>query len=132
MARRRFGSIVNVHRNGRAWVEARYTPSPELRDKWPRLPKRFAKRLPSGWEIQAEQWLNDEERLIRLGSWTPPSQRRHRAQAETLAFHDYAARWIARRRRTVGTPISVTTKQKYRENLANHLDFTYGDSHLPD
>jgi integrase len=126
MGRRRFGSIVAVGKDKRAWIEARYTPPTALRDKWPRMPRRFAKRFPEGWEIQAEQWLNDEERLIRLGTWTPPSQRRHQHQGETTTFHDYATKWIERRRKPDGKPARETTKQKYRENLRNHLDPAFG------
>lgn len=131
MARRRFGSIVTINTpDRRTWLEARYTPPVALRDQWHNLPRRFAHRFPEGWDIQAEQWLNDEERLIRLGTWTPPSQRRHRHQGETTTFHDYAAKWIETRRKPDGTPIRETTRQKYRENLANHLDPTFADMPL--
>ena len=127
MKRRRFGSIVTLGKpDGRTWLEARYTPSAELRDKWGKLPKRFARRFPVGWDIQAEQWLNDEERLIRLGTWTPPSDRRKHAEADATTFHDYAAHWIETRRKADGTPIRETTRQKYRETLANHLDPAFG------
>lgn len=127
MKRRRFGSIVTVRKSdGRTWIEARYTPSAELRDQWGRLPQRLAKRFPTGWDIQAEQWLNEEERLIRLGTWTPPSDRRKHAKADTTTFHEYATEWIETRRKPDGTPIRETTKQKYRETFANHLDPVFG------
>lgn len=127
MARRRFGTIFTQSSpDGRAWIEARYSPKPELAERYPRLPKRIVRHFPEGFEVEAEQWLAREETLMRLGEWTPPETRKKKRKAQSQTFHDYATAWIENRRRASGEPLQETTKQKYREYLENHLDEAFG------
>ena len=125
MSRRRFGSVITrTSREGRQWLEARYTPTAGLRAQWPTLPRRVVRTFPVGWDLQAEQWLTDEEKLIRLGTWTPPDQRRTKRKADGMTFREYADKWLEDPRRR------QTTRDKYREAIDNHLLETFGDRPL--
>ena len=72
----------------------------------------------------ARSWLDSEARLIELGTWTPPAQRRAAAEAaekrSTLTFKTYAERWI-KERQVRGQALRPSTADKYRRLLAKQL-----------
>lgn len=68
----------------------------------------------------AELWLAAEKRLIDLGEWTPPAERRAQVERESVTFGDYARRWLDTRQ-VHGRPIKDATRQLYRSYLRVHL-----------
>lgn len=72
-------------------------------------------------EDAARVWLIDERRMIELGTWTPPEQRRAERRVKTLTFEEYAEKWLEERRTKDNEPLASTTKGKYLEYLTNHI-----------
>lgn len=70
----------------------------------------------------ADLWLSGEQRLIDLGTWTPPAVRRAQAKAEEqrdeLTLGVYAERWVAHRQ-VRGRAIKPRTAEHYRALLAS-------------
>jgi integrase len=56
-------------------------------------------------------WLNDERKLIDLGSWTPPGARAAKAAARKLTLREYTTRWLEHR----------TVSRRTRDNYDYHL-----------
>lgn len=80
--------------------------------------KRYTRQFDAGAEMQAQAWLASEQRKIEGGTWTPPTQRIRQEKKDSILFKDYAARYIEEHHKPDGTPLTRTTKQKYREYLA--------------
>lgn len=72
----------------------------------------------------ADGWLADEQRLIDRDEWTPPAERRAKAEAvaqvDGLTFGEYSDRWVEHRQ-VRGRPIKATTAHGYRDILARQL-----------
>lgn len=121
--RRRFGSIVKrtSRATGSIYYEARYRPPIDAYAKWPGLPKIISKNFPEGFESEAERFLLDAERLIRLGQWEPPSVTEKANLASRVTFAEYVTDYVANHHKSNGEPIEETTREKYEQYLRDYL-----------
>lgn len=76
----------------------------------------------------ARVWLNNEQRLIELDTWTPPEQRRQQAkneeeheEAASVTLADYGLAWITNRQTPSGRALAPSTASEYRKYLATVL-----------
>lgn len=130
--RRSFGRLRTITKNGHEYIEASYQTPVEAFSQWPSLPKRQYKTVLPEFKIQAESWLNEAERDIKLGAWVPPKTKREKKHRQTITFRVYAEQWLDNRRKANGEPIRETSKQKYREALRLYLYPAFGDKRLVD
>ena len=65
----------------------------------------------------AEEWLNDERKLIERDAWTPPATRHAAKHAKGQTLRDYAPTWLDRHRRADGEPLKPRTLAHYRNLL---------------
>ena len=130
--RRRFGTLRTVTKHGHEYIEASYPTPLDAFAKWPNLPKRQTKTVAPDFIGEAEAWLSEAERAIKLDAWTPPQLIRETQRRETLTFAQYAAKWLDNRRKSTGEPIRETSKQKHREALRLYLLPFFGDMALAD
>ena len=130
--RRSFGSLRVITKHGHDYIEASYLTPVEAFSRWPDLPKRQYKVVQPEFETEAVAWLNEAEREIKLGAWTPPQRKREMAHRQAITFRDYAVQWLRDRRKANGEAIRETTKQKYREALRLYLYPAFGDRRLID
>lgn len=128
--RRTFGHIRTLP-SGR--IQARYA-DPEGRTRLSRTgkPTSVLHTAPHTFisKLDAESWLAAEYRLISAGTWTPPADRRRRAQAAEDArrnntFEPYARAWLAGMHH-----LRDSTRQSYIGSLERHLIPTFGPSPL--
>lgn len=68
----------------------------------------------------AEQWLQDEQRLIERGEWSPPKQRLHREVVRAQTLGAYADEWVEQR------PIKESSKRDYRYQIKTHVTDVLG------
>lgn len=122
---RRFGSIITrTSRHGdctRRYLEARYQPPVWAYAKWPGLPRRFTKNFDVDYRAQAEAWLAEQEKQIRLGTWEPPRVAANKGLASTVTFREYALDYVNNRRKPDGERIAETTREKYLQYLDDYL-----------
>ena len=62
--------------------------------------------------IRAQGWLAQELTLIELGQWTPPAQRREKAEVASTTFDEFAREWIEKRL-VKGRPLKDRTREHY-------------------
>lgn len=130
--RRRFGTLRTVTKHGHEYIEASYPTPLDAFAKWPNLPKRQTKTVAPDFIGEAEAWLSEAERAIKLDAWTPPQLIRETQRRETITFAEYATQWVRNRRKSTGEPIRETSKQKHREVLRLYLLPFFGDMALTD
>ncbi|WP_078290442.1 site-specific integrase [Mycobacterium sp. D16R24] len=78
-------------------------------------------------KFSAGHWLQDEEDLIDLdrrkpGTWTPPTERAAKKQAEKLTLRGYAETWLESK-----TKLARRTRGNYRGHLDNSILPSLGD-----
>lgn len=93
-----------------------------------------------GTRGQAEAWLNAEERLVLLETWSSPAAREAGAKAKaeaarvsTLTFGEYADTWLddkANRNPSDREFLRPSSVKDYTALLKNHLKPTLGDRQL--
>lgn len=130
--RRRFGTLRTVTKHGHEYIEASYPTPLDAFAKWPNLPKRQTKTVAPDFIGEAEAWLSEAERAIKLDAWMPPQLTRKTERREAVTFAEYAAQWLDTRHRSTGEPIRETTKQKHREALRLYLLPFFGQTALAD
>lgn len=129
--RRAFGSI-NAKPNKAApkYLEATYPTPARYAADYPGQPKdqteTFRPATPDAW-MRAEAWLAAEKKLIDNGTWTPWRSRKDRRRQSSVTFAQYAAEYVETRRKSDGSPLQETTKDKYRQYLRDHLNPVLGD-----
>ena len=103
-------SLGTVYKDHNSWY-AKYR-----RDKtWHRPKGGFAT-----FEL-ADQWLASEQRLINLGTWTPPAERRAIEERDATTLGQFAAEWIENRTTPSGAPLSGNTRLQYNLYLSGRL-----------
>lgn len=73
-----------------------------------------------GAKRDAEGWLASERRLIDLGVWTPPAQRKAEKEASGITLADYTPTWIEQRT-VAGQPLKPRTKSHYTKLFEEHI-----------
>lgn len=136
--RRKFGRIVvkTTHRTvGRnktpktyIYLECSYlTPVSDCWDEKYRgitgIPLRQYKTFPLEDRTSGEAWLNDAKKAKDARMWVPPQITRVKKKARQTPFRDYASTYIEHKRKRDGSPIAETTRDKYREYLAQVLPY---------
>ena len=128
--RRSFGRMIekNGKRGDRTYryIECSYPTPLWAFEQWSGLPKRQYKTFPLERALDAEAWLNKEQKLIDNEAWTPPHIRETRKQRDTVSFREYATAYVENRHKRNGDPIADTTKDKYYEYLRLYLIPSFG------
>lgn len=75
----------------------------------------------------AEEWLNDERKLIERDAWTPPEARHAAKHAKGQTLRDYAPTWLDKHRRADGEPLKPRTLAHYRNLLEARILPELGD-----
>lgn len=75
----------------------------------------------------AEEWLNDERKLIERDAWTPPATRHAAKHAKGQTLRDYAPTWLDKHRRSDGEPLKPRTLAHYRNLLDARILPELGD-----
>lgn len=101
--RRSFGQLERLPA-GR-W-RARYTAPTQARI---RAPHTFADK------IDAEGWLAEEKRLIDLGTWAPPEERKKKREADALTVRELCDRWLS------NGHLKESTAASHRRKLDNRV-----------
>lgn len=129
--RRSFGKIIE-RENSRGEVVAYIASFPvtnDMRAAFRELEDqtRIYKSFRPGFKHEADAWLNENRTALLLGSWKPPHGEEARRARSAMTFHDYASAFIENHRKKNNKPIGETTKDKYRQYLADWLDPVLGD-----
>lgn len=95
------------------------TPSGGFKPYYKYYGKRYYSGRTFSTEKLAQLWLNEENRLIELGTWTPPAQRRadakRKQKRDSTTFEQYAFKWIATRENPrTQRPLVAGTVNEYR------------------
>lgn len=73
----------------------------------------------------ANAWLANERRLIDLDTWTPPAERRAKAEetarADSITLDEYARAWVDKRVTRKGGPLHPRTREDYLKYLSGPL-----------
>lgn len=69
----------------------------------------------------AERWLDDEERLISMGDWTPPADRAQVSASRGITLSTYAEKVLERRSTRSRNPLRPLTRQDYEKLLDLHI-----------
>ena len=75
----------------------------------------------------AEEWLNDERKLIERDAWTPPATRHAAKHAKGATLREYAPTWLDKHRRSDGEPLKPRTLAHYRNLLDARILPELGD-----
>lgn len=75
----------------------------------------------------AEEWLNDERKLIERDAWTPPATRHAAKHAKGQTLREYAPTWLDKHRRSDGEPLKPRTLAHYRNLLDARILPELGD-----
>lgn len=75
----------------------------------------------------AEEWLNDERKLIERDAWTPPATRHAAKHAKGQTLREYAPTWLDKHRRADGEPLKPRTLAHYRNLLEARILPELGD-----
>ena len=75
----------------------------------------------------AEEWLNDERKLIERDAWTPPATRHAAKHAKGQTLREYAPTWLDKHRRPDGEPLKPRTLAHYRNLLDARILPELGD-----
>lgn len=75
----------------------------------------------------AEEWLNDERKLIERDAWTPPATRHAAKHAKGATLREYAPTWLDKHRRADGEPLKPRTLAHYRNLLEARILPELGD-----
>ena len=75
----------------------------------------------------AEEWLNDERKLIERDAWTPPATRHAAKHAKGQTLREYAPTWLDKHRRSDGEPLKPRTLAHYRNLLEARILPELGD-----
>lgn len=75
----------------------------------------------------AEEWLNDERKLIERDAWTPPATRHAAKHAKGATLREYAPTWLDKHRRADGEPLKPRTLAHYRNLLDARILPELGD-----
>lgn len=75
----------------------------------------------------AEEWLNDERKLIERDAWTPPATRHAAKHAKGQTLREYAPTWLDKHRRADGEPLKPRTLAHYRNLLDARILPELGD-----
>lgn len=81
---------------------------------------------------EAEVWLAQVEREIKLGIWKPEQVEKQEEQMDSITFAQYAPNVIERRKKPNGEPIKETSKVKDREALKMYLIPYFGRMRMVD
>ena len=75
----------------------------------------------------AEEWLNDERKLIERDAWTPPATRHAAKHAKGATLREYAPTWLDKHRRSDWEPLKPRTLAHYRNLLDARILPELGD-----
>lgn len=112
--RKRFGSVDQLH-------------SKQWRARYSHKGRRYA--APQTWteEKHAQRWIDDEERLIELGTWTPPDKREEQNAALQVTIDQAVDHWI----KTVGH-LAESSRTLYQSIRRNRITPYLADTSLAD
>lgn len=107
---------VAVARGRRSWGKLVKLPSGNYRASYTG-PDGVPYAAPSTFtaKIDAEAWLAGERKLIDLGEWSPPNQRRQKRMRQVLTFGQFAESWLEQR------DLKPRTRDHYRKLLDQRL-----------
>ncbi|KFI55265.1 tyrosine-type recombinase/integrase [Bifidobacterium callitrichos] len=125
-----------VRRNGKVYEYVEYSFVTPLWafTKWPdvKLPARTSKLFALDRTLDGEAWLNESLRAVHAGTWMPEKLKQAKAKREGITFREFATDWVEHRKKTDGSDLKETAKQKYRESLDLYLLPYFGDMALTD
>lgn len=120
--RRSFGQIAKLP-SGR--YRARYA-DPEGRKTASGEPMRHNAPHTFEAEIDAQEWLIAERKLISAGLWVSPAERVEQRREKLPTLGEYAPRWVAARK-VKGRALADRTRDHYTELLDRFILPTFGD-----
>lgn len=130
--RRQFGARKTIRKHGRDYYEYSYATPADAFDRWPGLPARCYKVVAPEFAWEGEAWLTAAQTAMKAGTWTPPQLERKRRERDALTFREFAVDWVEHRKKTDGSDLKETAKQKYRESLDLYLLPYFGGMPLAD
>ncbi|TPF95494.1 site-specific integrase [Bifidobacterium sp. UTBIF-78] len=126
----------HVRRNGKTYEYMEYSFVTPLWafSKWPdlRLPERTSKLFPLDRTLDGEAWLNESLRAVHAGTWMPEKLKQAKEKRAGITFREFATDWVEHRKKTDGSDLKETSRQKIRESLDLYLLPYFGDMALVD